>query len=276
MDDSKIFVDSSDDEFDELVFAQQVMVHALSTAAAESGEKHRGSRPGKRPNINRFAEEGARRLFDDYFAEEPVYTSEQFRRRFRMRRYLFLRIAKALERNEYFIQKPDATDIYSGKAPPVKYVINGHIYNTGYYLADGIYPPLSTLVQTIPSPVGNKRKHFAEMQESARKDIERTFGVLTSRFEIIKNPARLWNKEELGSIMRTCIILHNMIIEDQRDCSTPFDGDTSANTNPVLSTGEVVFGAFLARFEKVHDTFLHNQLQNDLTEHLWKLKGDEQ
>lgn len=117
------------------------------------------------------------------------------------------------------------------------------------------------------------------MQEAARKDVERAFGVLTSRFEIIKNPARMWSKDELTSIMRTCIILHNMIIEDQRDCSTPFDYrdiSTSDSTTSVQSMGEVDFGAFLSRFEQVHDKHLHYQLQNDLIEHLWKLKGDDQ
>ena len=48
----------------------------------------------------------------------------------------------------------------------------------GYYLADGIYPPWDTFVKTIPSPVGNKKKHFYQAQEAVRKDVERAFGVL--------------------------------------------------------------------------------------------------
>ncbi|XP_062088761.1 uncharacterized protein LOC133795323 [Humulus lupulus] len=46
---------------------------------------------------------GHQRLFDDYFSDEPVYTEYQFRRRFRMRRHVFLRIVQALENHsEYF------------------------------------------------------------------------------------------------------------------------------------------------------------------------------
>ena len=72
----------------------------------------------------------------------------------------------------------------------------------GYYLADGIYPQWSTFVKTIPSPQGNKRAHFAKQQESARKDVERAFGVLQARFAIVRRPARFWERKTLKDIMR--------------------------------------------------------------------------
>jgi hypothetical protein len=52
--------------------------------------------------------QGHGRLFLDYFAESPVYTSNLFQKRFRMRRSLFLRIQSAVEgHDDYFIQKKD-------------------------------------------------------------------------------------------------------------------------------------------------------------------------
>jgi hypothetical protein len=54
----------------------------------------------------------------------------------------------------------------------------------GYYLADDIYPDWATFVKTIQEPQGNKKKYFATAQES-RKDVERAFGVLQSRFAIV-------------------------------------------------------------------------------------------
>ena len=86
----------------------------------------------------------------------------------------------------------------------------------GYYLVDGIYPSWSTFVKTLSSLPGNKNKHFAACQESARKDVERAFGVLQSRFAIVRGPARFWDQETLNYIMKACIIMHNMIIEDER------------------------------------------------------------
>ena len=66
------------------------------------------------------------------------------------------------------------------------------------------------------SPQSDKDIVYAQAQESARKDIERVFGVLQSRFNIVDRPARKWKMVDVGQIMQTCIILHNMIIEDQR------------------------------------------------------------
>jgi hypothetical protein len=85
----------------------------------------------------------------------------------------------------------------------------------GYYLANGIYPLWATFVKTIPEPQGNKRKYFAKAQEAVRKDVERAFGVLQSRFAIVRGPARFWDQETLGDIMKACIIMHNMIVEDK-------------------------------------------------------------
>ena len=41
--------------------------------------------------------------------------------------------------------------------------------------------------------------------------------MLQARFAIVRGPARLLKEEEIGIIMRACVILHNMIVEDERD-----------------------------------------------------------
>uniref|UniRef100_A0A2N9HAH3 DDE Tnp4 domain-containing protein n=1 Tax=Fagus sylvatica TaxID=28930 RepID=A0A2N9HAH3_FAGSY len=124
-----------------------------------------------------------------------------------------------LERSSVF------TELAEGRAPLVNYSINGNNYTMGYYLADGIYPTWSTFVKTIPSPRGPKKTHFAKKQEEARKDVERAFGVLQSRFAIVRGPARFFQIETLKDIMTACIILHNMIIEDERHIDEVERGD---------------------------------------------------
>ena len=61
------------------------------------------------------------------------------------------------------------------------------------------------------------------MQEVARKDIERAFGVLQSRFAIVRGPARFWDKKTLKNIMTCCVMLHNTIIEDEGGMAGPID-----------------------------------------------------
>jgi hypothetical protein len=43
-----------------------------------------------------------------------------------------------------------------------------------------------TFVKTIPTPLGPARSHYAKQQESCRKDVEGAFGVLQSRFVIVR------------------------------------------------------------------------------------------
>jgi len=92
-----------------------------------------------------------------------------------------------------------------GRTAPVNYTINGHEYTMGYYLTYEIYLNWSTFVKTIPRPLGAKRKYFVSKQESARKDVERAFGVLQSRFAIVRGPVRYWDEEMLANIMKACI-----------------------------------------------------------------------
>lgn len=77
-------------------------------------------------------------------------------------------------------------------------------------------------MKTIPNPVGEKRKRFAQEQKSARKDVERAFGVLQSRWGIVRYPARTWSTKKLWEVMTACVIMHNMIVEDERP-DEPYD-----------------------------------------------------
>ncbi|CAL9011701.1 unnamed protein product [Prunus brigantina] len=74
-----------------------------------------------------------------------------------------------------------------------------------------------TFIKTISNPQLEKEKSFAAFQEGYRKDVESCFGILQARWAIIRGVARMFDEEVLLSILMTCIILHNMIVEDEYD-----------------------------------------------------------
>ncbi|KAL3322167.1 hypothetical protein AABB24_039676 [Solanum stoloniferum] len=168
------------------------------------------------------------------------------------------------------------SNLASGIAPPAHYVIQGKEYDMGYYLADGIYPKWSTIIQTIRDPHSQQKKYFAMKQESCRKDVERAFGVLQSRFAIIAGQSRFWRKEVLHDIITTCIILHNMIIEDERDLNAPIQDAVEAPTPTIemVIDENLRFEQFLARHKKIKDKNVHFELRNALIEYLWEQRNN--
>ncbi|XP_028065216.1 uncharacterized protein LOC114268283 [Camellia sinensis] len=167
------------------------------------------------------------------------------------------------------------TELAQECAPSVNYTINDNEYTVEYYLANGLYPPCATFVKTIPCPQGNKKKHFAMAQKAFRKDVEPAFGVLQARFAIVRGLARSWNLESIKVVMKSCIILHNMIIEDERDDNEAQDIDFEQIDESLLAqvsherTTELM--EFIQQNHRIKNRAIHSQLQSDLVEHLWQL-----
>ncbi|XP_058772331.1 uncharacterized protein LOC131646249 [Vicia villosa] len=330
--------------------------------------------PRSRKYLNRDHAAANQRLIDDYFANEPTYNDAMFRRRYRMKKNVFLRIVGDLSSSDnYFTQRVDAAnkegisplakcttamrmlaygvaadavdkyikiggttaleclrrfckgiirlyeqvylraptqddlqrilhvsemrgfpgmigsidyrspvfdDVEQGKAPSVNFFVNQRPYNMAYYLADGIYPSYPTFVKSIRLPQSEPDKLFAKFQEGYRKDIERAFGVLQARFKIIREPARLWDIADLGIIMRSCIILHNLIVEDERDSYsqrwTDFEqsGESGSSAPQPYST-EVLpaFANHVRARSEFRDPNVHQELQADLVKHIWTKFG---
>ncbi|KAF8411112.1 hypothetical protein HHK36_003651 [Tetracentron sinense] len=112
---------------------------------------------------------------------------------------------------------PLLNSLIHGRMPPVNYTMNGRQHTLGYYLSDGIYPQWATMMQTITHPTTRKERLFAKKQEAVRKDVERAFGILQIRWGITQGTVRYWKKDDICNVMKTCIILHNMINEDEHD-----------------------------------------------------------
>ncbi|KAL6279196.1 hypothetical protein ACE6H2_016077 [Prunus campanulata] len=155
-------------------------------------------------------------------------------------------------------QSPVFNDVLRGHSPQITYQINNTVYSEGY-----------------------------------RKDVERCFGILQARWAIIRGAARMLDEEVLRSIMMTCIILHNMIVEDEYDyeATEEFEPDpmntslTRIYERPLGPNGHsleheplVRDGRFnnpmIDRYQEMQSSYVHERCQIDLIEHLWEMKGN--
>ncbi|XP_073121226.1 uncharacterized protein [Henckelia pumila] len=131
------------------------------------------------------------------------------------------------------------------EAPPVQFEVNENEYNMGDYLADDIYPSWAAFVKTIPRPLSQKQRIFAQYQEGVRKDVERAFGVLQAR----------WHIDEREDIL------------EDHDFPTIDDEHVSPNVVPSRDP-TVEFNAFLERHVSIRNREMHHNLQKDLIEHI--------
>ena len=82
-------------------------IHQDSSEFDEEMRPKRGSCMG-RAFVHRVRELWHEHLVRDYFSSTPVFDNVKFRRRFRMRRELFLRIVESMAAfDSYFVQKRD-------------------------------------------------------------------------------------------------------------------------------------------------------------------------
>ena len=143
-------------------------------------------------------------------------------------------------------------------APDSSFTVNGRHYKRGYYLTDGIYPRWATHVKAMPYPSETNDKKFKKVQESARKDVERAFGVLKGKWGILNRPMRAMTVDKITNVVHTCIILHNMIIKDDGRAISPVR---------IVDTGiEVVYNP--VALDEILDEDAHHRLRYDLTEHI--------
>ncbi|CAN6864801.1 unnamed protein product, partial [Brassica oleracea] len=91
---------------------------------------------------------------------------------------------------------------------------------------------------------------------------------LTNRFAVIKNPSNLWDKSKIANIMKACIILHNMIVEDERRTQTQDDTFQDEDIYFCVKMLTELFNTLDCR-ARVRDRPVHKQLKLDLIENIW-------
>jgi hypothetical protein len=122
----------------------------------------------------------------------------------------------------------------------------------------------------------SKKKHFAALQKEARKHVERYLGVLQARFTTVKGPGMIWNKENLHTIMTTCIILQNMIVEDKN-----YGGSLVLDTalghvscDGLTTKMDTTLSSLIKEHQNLQSVNAHYQLHNNMSKHLWQRKGE--
>ncbi|GJT49455.1 ALP1-like protein [Tanacetum coccineum] len=164
-------------------------------------------------------------------------------------------------------QSPLFNDLKTGRALEIPFVTNGVTYPSGYYLVDRIYPELATLVKTIPEPADDDHKRilYKKKQESARKDVERAFGVLKKKWAILVNLTRALRKDRIVNMMYTCIILHNMIRKYKKYAISPKWFPKEAHQPEDMLRNEEQVQQVMRWIRSSH---VHQNLRHDLIEHL--------
>jgi hypothetical protein len=181
---------------------------------------------------------------------------------------------------------PILDEYLADDAVRVSFEVNGRSYNSPYWLADGIYPDYRCFVKTFSAPIGEKQALFAKAQEAIRKDVERAFGVLQARFSIVASPAKHWKLKDIRTVWRCCIILHNMIVEDDRrtgriqlpshlDYTVGRRGDEAHVIRlQRFEPSEMGHKPYLEKYSAlVGSSTEHCMLKRDLVEHHWNMRS---
>jgi hypothetical protein len=108
-------------------------------------------------------------------------------------------------------------------------------------------------------------------QASVRKDVECDFGLLKKRFNILVIPDWSYSQRTLGLIMRACIILHNMIIDNERDdgYDDKYHTVTSVVAPPVNYEAPASLTSILQTAAHLTSGLVFSNLQSNLIEHVW-------
>jgi hypothetical protein len=118
-------------------------------------------------------------------------------------------------------------------------------------------------------------KHFNTVQEAVRKDIKRAFGGLKSKWHILTSPIWLWYEDNIKLIVKCCIVLHNMMVEEGvsdfvRDPVPKQDTSSFSILPPTLSND------FTLRQEianNISSERVHRELTTALIHYQWAMQG---
>jgi hypothetical protein len=124
---------------------------------------------------------------------------------------------------------------------------------------------------SVPVSQQEKNWFFSIKQASVRKDVKCVFDLLKKILNILAIPDRSYSQRTLGLIMCAYIILHNMIIDNEKDDSynENYHTVTSVVATPVTYEAPTSLTIILQREAYLTSGLLFLNLQTDLIEHVW-------
>ena len=176
--------------------------------------------------------------------------------------------------------------IRNGKWPSVRprLCIAGHQLKRFYFLVDGIYPRFSIFLLPLADARNAKEKRYSAQQSSARKAVERVFGVLFRQFRILYNPCRLRYQDDISKVMKACVILHNVIADARGYAKTMrFRQEMEAEeqcadmqlsrvmTHECRYEQSDMWREYLDGLETVEE---YNDLKDAVVNHIWNMAGE--
>ena len=102
--------------------------------------------------------------------------------------------------------------------------------------------------------------------------------MLQIRWGITQGSVRYWNKHDHCNIMKTCFIIHNMIIEDEGSINverwTPPPEETISP--PQYTRNRALLAAHIpSHVDGICSKGTNEMLRSDLMDYLWNQFGDE-
>ena len=104
-------------------------------------------------------------------------------------------------------------------------------YKGAYVIVDNGYLKWSTTIPPMKTSSKWSEIRFSQWLESLRKDVECAFGILKSRWRILKTGIRVHGIDKCDKVWLTCCALHNMLLEIDGLCSNWTEGVPCYYTN---------------------------------------------
>ncbi|KAK9278543.1 hypothetical protein L1049_028112 [Liquidambar formosana] len=146
--------------------------------------------------------------------------------------------------------------------------VEGHQRLHHDYFADDPVSPANVFLEAYDRYFVQKRDACGMVGLSSLQKITAALRMLVYRVSV--------DTVDDYDIMQVCIILHNMIIEDEqyvKGVNNNYDTVDESPSISVFSRPTIEFSEFIRQTQHIRDREMHSQLQVDLVEHLWQLHG---